>query len=55
MLGLTMRRVQQWALRQHKQKIGRDYLFSPAEIAQIRSTIGNVGRPKKINAIALFP
>ena len=45
--GLSIRRIQQWAYDNHKEKIGRDYIFTADEIKQILSTKGKQGRPRK--------
>lgn len=46
-LNLSRRRILQAAQSMGLEKLGRDYLLTEADIAQIRKRIGKRGRPSK--------
>ena len=48
-LGLSERRIRQWAKSSGKQKMGVQYLFTQADIDAINATRGKVG-PRPGNA-----
>ena len=45
--GVSVRRIQQWATQTGKQKAGRDYDFSFADLHAIISRKGRMGRPSR--------